>query len=150
MEVLSHFLGDWRLFDLHCTYFFIRSQWPNITPTMNISSFIFLCHLLLRSCMYNWYPLIILSILISVYTHDGNSDGSPCVFPFTWQGETYTSCFKKESLGDTSLKCATTANYDTDGRWGKCSHPSILHIISIFEFYTLLLSKYLSFFCHSP
>ena len=74
---------------------------------------------------------LLLSILISVYTHEGNSDGSACVFPFTWRKKSYSSCFKTESTGDdTYMKCATTADYDRDGKWGKCSYPSTCNIIS--------------------
>ncbi|XP_075033821.1 matrix metalloproteinase-9 [Mixophyes fleayi] len=54
-----------------------------------------------------------------LYTFDGNSDGQPCVFPFIFDGESYSSC-TTEGRSDGYRWCGTTANYDTDKKYGFC------------------------------
>ncbi|PIO26798.1 Matrix metalloproteinase-9 [Aquarana catesbeiana] len=54
-----------------------------------------------------------------LYTFDGNSDGQPCVFPFIFQGESYSSC-TTEGRTDGYRWCSTTANYDKDTKYGFC------------------------------
>ncbi|KAG9473740.1 hypothetical protein GDO78_004178 [Eleutherodactylus coqui] len=54
-----------------------------------------------------------------LYTFDGNSDGQPCVFPFIFDGESYSSC-TKEGRDDGYRWCGTTANYDKDRKYGFC------------------------------
>jgi len=51
-------------------------------------------------------------------TTDGNANGACCVFPFIYQGTTYNSCIGTNNGG--TQWCATTANYDTDTKWGNC------------------------------
>ncbi|XP_074793248.1 matrix metalloproteinase-9-like [Natator depressus] len=49
----------------------------------------------------------------------GNSDSSPCVFPFIYKGNTYHSC---TAVNDKMGRpwCATTPNYDKDHLWRFC------------------------------
>lgn len=50
-------------------------------------------------------------------TIGGNSDGAPCKFPFIYKRKTYDECISK----DIKKKwCATTNNFDEDGKWGRC------------------------------
>ncbi|OCT63515.1 hypothetical protein XELAEV_18044614mg [Xenopus laevis] len=56
-----------------------------------------------------------------IYTNKGNSAGKPCEFPFL-QNETWHHDCVKEVNG-TQEWCATTSNYDTDGKWGYCLKP---------------------------
>lgn len=53
------------------------------------------------------------------YTIQGNSHGSPCYFPFLYDGQWFHSC---TSVGreDGFHWCATTHDYGKDQRWGFC------------------------------
>ena len=54
----------------------------------------------------------------AVRTIGGTTDGSPCHFPFSYNGVDYNECEpdpKNQNLG----WCATTRNYD--GNWGYCA-----------------------------
>lgn len=50
-------------------------------------------------------------------TYGGNSFGAACVFPFTYEGVTYTTCI---TLNNDQPWCATTNNYPVDKKWGNC------------------------------
>ncbi|XP_037391777.1 matrix metalloproteinase-9-like [Pygocentrus nattereri] len=54
-----------------------------------------------------------------LFTFGGNSDGAQCVFPFTFLGKQYDSC-TTEGRSDGYRWCATTANFDTDKKYGFC------------------------------
>lgn len=59
-----------------------------------------------------------------LYTFDGNADGAPCVFPFTFLGEEYDSC-TTEGRSDGYRWCATTDNFDQDKKYGFCPSRDI-------------------------
>lgn len=52
-------------------------------------------------------------------TVGGNSEGAPCVFPFTFLGNKHEGC-TSAGRSDGKMWCATTANYDDDRKWGFC------------------------------
>lgn len=54
-----------------------------------------------------------------LYTNGGNSDGSPCVFPFIFDGTSYNTC-TTDGRSDGYRWCATTANFDQDKKYGFC------------------------------
>ena len=54
----------------------------------------------------------------AVWTVRGNSDGAPCVFPFTYQGIDYNKCIDTNWDG---TWCATTGSYDADNKWSVCT-----------------------------
>ncbi|XP_048203443.1 matrix metalloproteinase-9 [Perognathus longimembris pacificus] len=54
-----------------------------------------------------------------LYTQHGNADGKPCVFPFIFEGRSYSAC-TTAGRSDGYRWCATTANYDQDKLYGFC------------------------------
>ena len=57
-------------------------------------------------------------------TWGGNGDKAACVFPFKFNNETYSECIMEgEHAQDGVAWCATTGDYDADGKWGHCGIP---------------------------
>uniref|UniRef100_W5MSV8 Fibronectin type-II domain-containing protein n=1 Tax=Lepisosteus oculatus TaxID=7918 RepID=W5MSV8_LEPOC len=52
-----------------------------------------------------------------IVTEGGNDPGKHCVFPFYYGKELYFQCTTNDH---DHLWCATTSDYDTDGKWGNC------------------------------
>nr|XP_015214384.1 PREDICTED: lymphocyte antigen 75 [Lepisosteus oculatus] len=57
-----------------------------------------------------------------VYTTRGNSFGSPCELPFQVNGTWHHDCIS-DGREEGREWCPTTADYDTDGKWGVCLKP---------------------------
>ncbi|KAF1393119.1 hypothetical protein PFLUV_G00035150 [Perca fluviatilis] len=57
-------------------------------------------------------------------TVGGNAEGSPCVFPFTFLGDTYESC-TSSGRSDGKMWCASTKSYDDDRKWGFCPDQGV-------------------------
>ncbi|KAK1890694.1 72 kDa type IV collagenase [Dissostichus eleginoides] len=52
-------------------------------------------------------------------TVGGNAEGSPCVFPFTFLGDTYEAC-TSSGRSDGKMWCSSSKSYDDDRKWGFC------------------------------
>lgn len=52
------------------------------------------------------------------------NEGEVCVFPFVHLKKSYTQC-TNEGMTDGRKWCATTANYDTDRKWGFCNEGGV-------------------------
>lgn len=58
-----------------------------------------------------------LYIYFLVSTTNDNGETNPCEFPFIYNGKEYSTCITAER---DHPWCSTTANYDTDKKWGYC------------------------------
>jgi len=57
-------------------------------------------------------------------TYFGNSDGAPCVFPFTYENVEYTTC-TSAGRRDGKEWCSTTKDFDRDQLFGFCSSEKL-------------------------
>ncbi|KAJ7313794.1 hypothetical protein JRQ81_005496 [Phrynocephalus forsythii] len=55
----------------------------------------------------------------SLQEYGGNSNGQPCVFPFTYKNQTFETCTNEDEATG-RFWCATTENYDVDPKWSLC------------------------------
>lgn len=58
-----------------------------------------------------------------IQTYFGNADGAPCHFPFTFGGQSYSAC-TTDGRSDDLPWCSTTADFDTDKKFGFCPSES--------------------------
>jgi len=61
-----------------------------------------------------------------ILTSCGNANGARCEFPFRFHNQTYHDCQSDTSYphitsGSGKPWCATTPDFDTDGKWGECT-----------------------------
>ncbi len=82
----------------------------------------FVIVILFHCCAYvsAWVVIVILfhcCAYLSAETTGGNVEGDKCVFDFNYDGMKYSSCTKENH---DVYWCATTNNFDKDGKWAEC------------------------------
>lgn len=66
------------------------------------------------------------SILCWCFCPVVTSEGDPCVFPFTIANKSFDDCTTEGRL-DGKKWCATTADFNTDRKWGFCNQSECEH-----------------------
>ncbi|XP_060138097.1 uncharacterized protein LOC118094637 [Zootoca vivipara] len=68
---------------------------------------------------------------------DSNGEGPSCVFPFIYNGKSYSAC-TTDGMSDGKCWCATTSNYDLDKKWMYCNdtgpNPEVESPTCVFPF----------------
>lgn len=68
-------------------------------------------------------------------TTGGTGNGSDCVFPFIYQGASFSTCiYRTVTIGSQAsfvLFCSTTSNLDQHGLWGYCLGKNQFDFLSI-------------------
>ncbi|XP_075394097.1 72 kDa type IV collagenase [Tenrec ecaudatus] len=81
-----------------------------------------------RDKKYGFCPETVMS------TVGGNSEGAPCVFPFTFLGKKHEGC-TSAGRSDGKMWCSTTSSYDDDRKWGFCPDQGYsLFLVAAHEF----------------
>nr|XP_020668997.1 seminal plasma protein A3-like [Pogona vitticeps] len=75
--------------------------------------------------IFLWCISVLLPLLATAEGLSTNSHG-PCVFPFIYNGKSYSSCTTAGTVGG-KLWCSLTSNYDVDPRWTYCD-PSVFQV----------------------
>ena len=76
-----------------------------------------------------------------IKTIGGTGNGSDCVFPFIYQGSSFSTCiYRTETIGSMrsfALFCSTTANLDQQGLWGYCLGTRALSLLASYHYVRL-------------